>query len=88
MGWSRVIEHLRGRDPQAVKAIRGYNDPQVYPKGPSALQISRRVTPVLGHIAKHGIGSDDPDVIRGVGLAIEKLHADQEAARNAGNTDS
>ena len=83
MGWSRVIEQLRERDPQAIKAIRGYNDEQLYPKQPSALQISRRVAPVLGHIAKHGIGSDDPALISGVGRAIEKLYADQEAAKDA-----
>ena len=86
MGWSRTVERLRDTAPAAVRAVQSHAEPPLYPKQLSERQVANRVGPVLPLIAKRGLGTDEPAVVRGVGRAIEKLYVEQEAARNGETT--
>ena len=63
--------------------IRAQHETPLGPKQLSALQLSRRIGPLLPHIARQGLNTDDPKMQQALGRAIEKLYKEQNDAASS-----
>lgn len=71
------LARIRETPSRRIESIRATFEP-LGDRPLTARQIATRIAPVLPLIAKAGIQTDDPEVTKGVGLAIEKLYNSQE----------